>query len=139
MHTPPAAAARHPAKWLALVSVVTALVTPVALLLTVGLYQLAFAVWCPQGGVAGCPPLPPLGLLVMGLVGAIEEHILLTLPTAVVAIITGHLAAGRMRHHSVPNSWRRGARWGLILGYGTPVFLVAYAGWLLLTGQFGGE
>jgi hypothetical protein len=139
MHTTPTSAARKPGKQLALLSLVAALVAPVAMSLTVVLYHLEFAVWCPQGGIAGCPPLPPAGQLVEGMVQTLEQVILLTLPPSVVAIISGHLAVDRMRHHAAPRRWRRVARWGLILGYGAPVFFLAYSVWLLLTGQFGGE
>ena len=143
MHTSPASTGRQPtnrlALVLALVSVGMGLVAPIAVFLTVVLYHLAFAVWCPQGGIAGCPPLPPVGQLVNGLVQALEQRMLLTLPAAVLAIVSGHLALVRMRHHAVPRRWRLVARWGLILGYSAPVILVAYSGWLLLTGQFGGE
>ncbi len=139
MRMAPTATMRQPGKWLALLSVVTGLVAPVTVSLTIVLYQLTFAVWCPQGGISGCPPLPPVGQLLMGLVQALEERIVLTVPAAMVAIVSGHLALVRLRHHSTPMRWQLVARWGLILGYSAPVFLGAYAGWLLLTSQFGGE
>jgi hypothetical protein len=80
-----------------------------------------------------------VGQLVIGVDQVLQQLVLLSLPAAVVAIVSGHLALARMRHEAVPKRWRLVARGGLILGYSAPMFLVAYAGWLLLTGQFGGE
>src|SRR5215469_1154046 len=119
METTPASAAPQPqnrqALALARLSVVAGLVAPVVVSLTIGLYQLEFAVWCPQGGIAGCPPVPPVGQLVIGVVQVLQQLVLLSLPVAVVAIVSGHLALARMRHDAVPKRWRLVARWGLIL------------------------
>jgi hypothetical protein len=141
MNTTPASAVRESGIRLALVSVVAALYVPVELFLTVVLHQLVIAsaphVCGP--GIGSCQPLePPLTHLLMELVLSLEQLTLLTLPAAVVAIVTGHLALVRLRRHPAPRAWRRVARWGLVLGYSAPVFIVPYVVWVM-QGGLGGD
>jgi hypothetical protein len=141
MDTTPASAARQPGKRLVLLSLVAALFTPVALSLTVVLYRLVIApaphVCGP--GIGPCPPPePPLTQLVMTIVLDLEALNLLSLPAAGVAIISGHLAVSRLRHHPAPRAWRKVAWCGLILGYGAAVFIVAYLAWVM-QGGLGGD
>ena len=137
MKTTPASAGSQPGQRLALVSVAAALYAPVAFPLTVVLYRLVIAA-APHAcspGIGSCPsPVPPLTRLAMAIVLIAEALNLLSLPAAVVAIISGHLAVARLRQHPAPTSWRRVAWCGLILGYGAPVIVVAYYVWTLYTG-----
>jgi hypothetical protein len=123
--TPLTPVVRQPMLWPALVSVVVALYTPVAVLLALLIYQLRHAVVPLES-----PVIRLLGVLIFGL-------LVLIIPAVGVAIVSGHVALSRLRHQPAPKFWRTVAWWGLVLGYGTfPVLLALYV-WAMLTS--GGE
>jgi hypothetical protein len=110
------------------------------LFLTVVLDQLALATWrvapqCPQGIDHCFSPESPVTQLLMALVARFE---VLTLLAIAVAIIGGHASLLRMRHRPATRTWRRAAWWALLLGYSTPLLIVAYFVWALFANG-GGE
>ena len=131
------AAVRQPGDRLALVSFVAALYMPVALPLALALSQLALATWggppmCPVGVDNCVAPQPPVSRLLTILASGLWY---LIIPAVLTAIVSGHVALSRMRHHTEPQPRRKVAVWGLILGYGVPLVTVAIYILALFTGH----
>jgi hypothetical protein len=137
--TPAALAAGEPPHRLALLSLLAALYTPVAVLLAVLLSQLALAA-SPRvcdPAIEHCPPVEsPLTPLLTALSAGL---LVLILPAVGVAVVSSHVALSRFRHHAAPTRWRTVAWWGLMLGYATFPVLMAFVAWAVLTGTVGGE